>query len=241
MRLSLEVDKRNAAIILAVDNAAGVTGFIRSDRNGTRRVRLRADELPATGPLRFTDWEPALSGLIQYQAIGQDASAWAEVGAMLPRFHIPSIPQYSQVVQTVTAYGHTRDTRSVFHEVINRSDDVVAEGEMTPRRGRLAAVCETYQDALDLESVLRRGKVIQYRESDHHGIDMYFHTVSLAVDQEADRWVVTLEYREVDFPTGPVLSTKNWTFAALAAEVPSFEDVTARYGTFIDLAIGEER
>lgn len=234
-------DARTASVDLTISSAAGLTGIIRADINGTRRVRLREDQLPATGMLTVTDWEPALTGLIQYRLEGQAGDAWTTVGADLPRFHIPSIPQYSQAVETVHQYSSSRETRSIFHEVINRNDSMVAEGRMTPRSGDLAIFFDTYQGARDLEDLLERGKVVHYRQSEHPGMDMYFHATSLRIDPDEDStWKLAVGYKEVDFPDGYVLSTAGWTFAGLRDSSDSFEAVAQEYGSFVDVAIGEQ-
>lgn len=240
MSITATPDTRTASVSLTISDAAGVTGIIRADVTGTRRVRLREDELPAAGSLTVTDWEPALTGRIQYRLEGASGDVWTEVGAELPRFHIPSIPQFGKTVEMVTTYAAERESRSIFHEVINRADPLVSEGRMRPRSGSMEVWVETYQDGRDLEDVLERGKVIHFRQSEHPGMDMYFHASRLGLSPEEENWKLSLSYREVAPPAGYVISSAGWTFVELAADNTDFDAVAADYRTFVDVAIGEK-
>lgn len=242
--LTLTPDARTGSVVLKIDNATGVTAIVRADVNGTRPVRLERGTLPAKTALTVTDWEPALSGLIQYRLVGLplEASAWTALpGAELPRFVLPSIPQFSVVVQTVTGYNAARDSRSIFHKVIDRAAPLVAEGQLEPRTGTLTCLFESYAEAKDLEDLLERGQTVMYRQQEHPGLDMYFHATRTAVDvdTDTDTWTLAVDYVEVAFPAGNVLSAAAWTFEALAAKYSTFEAVNEAYGSFHDLTIGE--
>lgn len=242
--LTLTPDERTGSVTLSIDNATGVTAIVRADVNGTRPVRLERGKLPAKGALTVTDWEPALSGLIQYRLIGLplEASAWTALPkAKLPRFVLPSIPQFAVVAQTVTDYNAARDSRSLFHKVIGRASPLVAEGELEPRTGTLTCLFDSYAEAKDLEALLERGQTVMYRQQEHPGLDMYFHASRTAVnvDPESETWTLAVDYVEVAFPSGAVLSAAAWTFDALAEAYPTFEAVSESYGSFHDLTIGE--
>lgn len=240
--LTLTPDYRTGSVALGIDNAKGVTAILRADINGTRPVRLERGTLPATGKLTVTDWEPALSGLIQYSLVGTEASAWTALpGAELPRFVLPSIPQFSVVAQTVTEYSAARESRAVFHKVIGRTAPLVAEGRLEPRTGTLTCLFDSYAEAKDLEDLLERGQTVMYRQQEHPGLDMYFHPsrATVNVDPETETWTLGVDYVEVAPPSGYVLSAAAWTFDALAAKYGTFDAVTAAYGSFHDLTIGE--
>lgn len=244
--LTLTPDQRTGSVELNLSTAAGVTAIVRADINGTRPVRLERGTLPATGKLTVTDWEPALSGLIQYRLIGPvlEDSAWTALPkAELPRFVIPSIPQFSVIAQAVTEYSAARQSRSVFHKVIGRAAPLVAEGELEPRTGTLTCLFDTYAEAKDLEDLLERGQTVMYRQQEHPGLDMYFHPerVSINPDPETETWTLAIDYIEVAFPAGAVLSAAAWTFDALAKKYPSFEAVTDAYSSFHNLTIGETK
>lgn len=242
--LTLTPDPRTGSVELTLSSAAGVTAILRADVNGTRPVRLERTALPAKGKLTVTDWEPALSGLIQYRLVGPavEDSAWTALpGAELPRFVLPSIPQFSVVAQAVTEYSAARESRSIFHKVIGRAAPLVAEGELEPRTGNLTCLFDTYAEAKDLEDLLERGQTVMYRQQEHPGLDMYFHAsrASVSPDMESQTWTLTVDYTEVAFPAGHVLSAAAWTFDALAKRYQSFNAVTEAYSSFHDLTIGE--
>lgn len=242
--LTLTPDMRTGSVKIHLDNAAGVTELLRADLNGTRPVRLERGTLPATGTLTVTDWEPCLSGQVQYRIVHplEEAAAWVSLpAAALPRFLLPSIPQFSVVCESVSQYDAARSSRSTFHEVIGRTGPLVAEGRLGLRTGKLVAEYGTYAEARDLEDLLERGQTAMYRQQEHPGLDMYFHAEAQAIRYTPDTgiWELEISYREVAFPTGPVLSAAAWTFDALADRHKTFSDVAAAYGTFHDLTIGE--
>ncbi len=244
--LTLTPDMRTGSVLLSIDDATGVEAIVRADINGTRPVRLERATLPAAGKLAVTDWEPALSGLIQYRISGPlvDESAWTALpGAELPRFVLPSIPQFAVIAQTVTEYSAARESRATFHKVIGRAAPLVAEGELEPRTGTLACLFDTYAQAKDLEALLERGQTAMYRQQEHPGLDMYFHTTRTNVtpDPETETWTLAVDYIEVDPPAGAVLSASSWTFDALAKKHKTFGEVTTSYASFHDLTIGQEQ
>lgn len=242
--LKLVPDARTGSVVISTDNAKGVTAILRSDINGTRPVRMERGTLPDSNALRITDWEPALSGLIQYRTVHPTDSidAWTALpDAELPRFILPSIPQFSVVAQTVTEYSAVRESRAIFHKVIGRTAPLVAEGRLEPRTGTLTCLFDSYAEAKDLEDLLERGQTVMYRQQEHPGLDMYFHPsrATINVDPETETWTLGVDYVEVAFPAGDVLSGAAWTFDAVAARYATFEDVTAAYGSFHDLTIGD--
>lgn len=240
MSIKATPDARTGTITLEISDTRGVTGILRADTNGTRPVRLRAGELPAAGPATVTDYEPALSGLVQYRLEGGDGDTWTQFdGVEVPRFVLPSIPLYSVPVQAVTAYTAERVSTAKLHYPINRADPIVAQGRLSPRTGRLEIWCEAYADARDLENMLERGQVTMFRQVENPGQDMYFHAQSWALEPDEDTWKATVSYVEVAFPAGAVQSARGWTFARLRTAAESFDALPGVFDTFHDVTIGE--
>lgn len=247
-------DPVTGTVRLELEDGANYAGIARADHNGTRPVRTRANQKAAApGPRTIIDYEPSLSGLIQYSLIEAAPSStppeptWTTLGgglagpAMpsdLPRFILPSIPQFSVVVDTVHGYTAARTTRSTFHEIIGRDDSIVAEGRLTPRKGSLEVWLAEYIDARNLDNMLERGQVALYRQAEHPGMDMYFHVESTDVAPDEGAWKMSIAYREVDFPPGDVISGDGWTFNALKGR-ESFYTVARDFRSFLDLAIGQ--
>lgn len=239
-------DVSTGTVELALSTVYGVSGILRSDVNGTRPVRLRAGALDGSGARTFTDYEAAFQGNILYRvehstSPGQDWTSLA--GVELPRFVLPSVPQFAVSARAVTSYSARRRSRAKFHEVIDRASPLVATARMGLRSGSLEAVFETYTEAADLLDVLERGQTVMYRQREHPGLDMYFHSesVSITADPEQEAWRLGVDFVEVAFPPGNVLSGANWTFDAVADTYATFDEVAQRFETFNDLTIGQER
>lgn len=237
-------DPRTASVELTLSTVSGVTGILRSDVNGTRPVRLRAGDLAGTGARVLVDYEPAYTGLVLYRL--QHATApgqvWVSLSADLPRFIVPAVPQFSVVAQAVTSYQAARRSRSTFHEVIGRASPLVAAQRMGLRTGSMEVQFETHAQAQDLMDVLERGQTVMYRQREHDGLDMYFHSeqVSITADPENESWSLSVSFVEVAFPPGDVLSRGAWTFDALAGSYATFDAVAQKFASFHDLTIGNE-
>lgn len=237
-------DARTATVALDLSEVSGVTGILRSDANGTRPVRLRAEDLTGAGSRELVDYEPALTGRMLYRvqtSTGEDVQVWTEIqGAVLPRFIIPSVPQFAVVAEAVLSYSAARQTRSRFHEVIGRAGPLVSAGKLAPRTGRMKISFPDYSAANDLLNVLERGQTVMFRQYEHTGMDMYFHaeTVDIEAVPEEEEWSLNIGFVEVSFPAGPVLSRRGWTFHDLAGRYASFDEVAAEFDTFYDLSVG---
>lgn len=239
-------DVENGRVTLTITPPGQVLGIVRADDNGTRPVRLPAGTLPAAAPLTVTDFEPALSGQVQYRVKTslEELTAWTTLARpglpMAPRFILPHNPLYAVVVETVTDYSAARTTSATVHEIIGRPDPILALGLMRPRAGRLEVFSRTYQDARDLESLFERGQVAMYRQPENPGADMYLVALDLETRQEEQvAWITTINYQEVNAPAGDVLTRMDWTFDALAEAHDTFEDVTRAYANFNQLTISE--
>ena len=242
--LTARYDAPTRAVELTVTSPAPIAGITRSDANGTRPVRMRTDQIHAAGTFQIIDYEPAIAGRIQY-VLTTDATAapaWVEIpAAQDPTFVLPAIPQFTVTVENVHGYSAGRESRATFHTIINRDDPIVAEGGLTPRTGTLEVFAAQYMDALNLENMIQRGQCCLYRQSEHAGMDMYFYASASDIEPDEGAWKLTLSYVEVSFPPGNVLSGAGWTFDALANEGGTFLDLPARFESFHDLAIKQER
>lgn len=248
MTTTATADLETGKITLRITGAGKVTSITRADDNGTRPVRLAAGALPTAGAVTVVDHEPALSGMIQYRVTRDNGleSAWATLArpglALYPRFILPANPMYAVTVETVTDYSAGRTSSATTHEIIGRPDPVMSLGQLRPRTGTLEVFTRTYQEARNLESLFERGQVALYRQAENPGQDMYLVGTQLATKpaEDAVAWLTTITYQELLFPVGPILTRPDWTFEALAAEYPSFEDVAVKFASFHQLTIGEE-
>lgn len=234
-------------VSLKLDSTAGVAGILRSDVNGLHPVRLRSGELAGDGGRTVIDYEPALAGPVLYRLTGTAAvtgvQEWADLGgAGLPRFHLPSIPQFTVPAQAVTAYEYERTSRAVFHQVINRADPLVAQARMGTRVGTLTARFDAYDAARAVANVLERGQTLMFRQVENPGQDMYFHSSRFRVLAlpEDDAWEVQISFTEIENPPGNVLTRGGWTFDLLARWVKNFDALGTDYLSFNDVTIGEE-
>ena len=102
------------AAVLTITSTSPLTSLTRSDRNGTRPVRLTAGALPFTGSREFRDHEPCLAGPVQYRASTADgmAEAWTNLGGQGPRFTLPATPLLTVGVDTVFDYNAGRSSRA---------------------------------------------------------------------------------------------------------------------------------
>jgi hypothetical protein len=233
-------DPATATVELVLDPALGITTILRADANGTRPVRLRTGDLPASGTITVTDYEAAIAGPLFYRVLGAAAEpVWTSLDLELPRFILPSIPHFFVVAETVHGYSAGRASRATFHTVIGRDDPLVAEGRLSSRTGILDVWFGTYAEARSLEDMLARGQTAMYRQAEHPGMDMYFHVTGTDVVPDEVSWKLTANYVEVGFPPGNVLTDKTWTFTKLAQVGGSFDEVTDDYASFHDLAVGE--
>jgi hypothetical protein len=227
------------AAYLSITTDNPVISLMRADKNGTRPVRLPADSLPFTDTQTFMDYEPALSGDVQYRAKTAygTAEVWMTMGAQGPRFTIPALPLITVGVDTVFDYAATRESRATVHDVPGRADPIVVQARMGTRRGTLAIVCDSHVDLMDLENLFQQGKTVMFRQSEHSGMDMYFHALTSAVVPSTGKWELTVSYVELSYPAGPVMDPGTWTFEDLALTGDTFAETAATYPTFTALLL----
>jgi hypothetical protein len=244
LTLTATPDPSSGTVALQLTSPADVLTLTRSDVNGTRPVRVPAGTIPGSGTLTITDYEPALTGQIQYRATtatDPEASAWVTLGGGLPRFVMPSIPLYSVEVDTVYAYSAPRATRGTVHEVVGRADPIIVAGRMGTRRGTLGIVCDDHGDVLRLTSMMERGQTVLYRQSDNPGMDMYFYPLGVAPAPSSGKWELSVDYVELAYPSGPVQSDPSWTFGKLARTATTFAKVSTDYADFNALTLNEKK
>lgn len=242
--ITADPDPETGTVTLTVGTYWDVSEVLRSDLNGTRPVRLPRffNRKPGFREVVIYDYEAALSGQVQYTLKGDAESpgAWTTLGGTgLPRFILPHSPRAAVVMETVTDYKSSRKTRTTFHEIIGRDDPVPAIGRLTPRTGTLEMWCPEYVHAKNLEALLERGDTVMYRQTEHEGMDMYFHADQVDVEPDGDDWKVSVGYVEVDYPLGGLLTAFGWTFDKLAQRGGTFGTVAQDFRTFLDLAQGE--
>lgn len=242
-RLTASLNRDLGAVTLEIDNTRDVYAIIRTDANGTRPVRVRDLSLPGISAGTFVDYEAALGGYVSYRLDHPDFAdlVWVNMsGDWAPRFIIPFTPMVYAEAESVTAYDAARTSTVTFHDVIGREDPLVVEGRLSSRRGKLVTEFDTLAAASALQGLLSRGKTVMYRQSEQPGMDMYFHTSALdvTVDPEREVWTVTIDYVEVGFPAGGIMSSQGWTFDTVTRAYASFTELSREYDTFIDLAMG---
>lgn len=234
-------DAATGTVRLTIAASGSVVTVTRSDANGTRPVRLIAGKLPRTGTFDLTDYEPSLTGQVQYRAktSTEEAAAWTTLGSQLPRFVMPSIPLFSVEVDNVYAYAAARESRATVHEVVGRRDPIIVQGKLGTRRGSLGIYCPDHDSVMRLLAMFERGQTVMYRQSEHAGMDMYFIPVNASPAPSGKSWELSVSYVEMDYPAGDVQSDPDWTFTKLAATGGTFDAVAADYRTFVDLVLGE--
>jgi len=225
------------AAYLEITTTNPVVALTRTDKNGTRPVRLEAGALPFTGTATFRDYEPALSGPVLYRASTDYGTAETSttLAGQGPRFTVPASPLLSVGAATVYDYAANRKTRSTVHEVIGRADPIIVRARMGTRTGTLSIVCADHADLMDLEAVFALGATVMFRQAEHAGLDMYFHATETAAVPNTGKWELTVSYVELTYPAGPVLGA--WTFADLAATGATFAEIAAAYPSFTALLL----
>jgi hypothetical protein len=231
------------AVYLTITTDNPLVSLTRSDRNGSRPVRLLAAALPASGSLTFRDYEPALSGRVTYTAATAygTAEATTTLTGQAPRFILPELPMVSAAADTVYDYAATRRSLATVHEVIGSAVPIVVQAKMGTRRGTLSIVCEDHAGMMALLDVFGHGKTVMFRQPEHDGMDMYLHAVEAGTVPNAGAWELTVSYVELAFPAGPVMDAGSWTFADLTATGDTFADVAAGYDSFAALLLNEPK
>jgi hypothetical protein len=246
--LTATPDTATASIQLSITYNSAVTRVLRNDANGVAEVRTLAGQLPtgASGTLIISDYE-ASAGINNYTVIDGSAGASASTTLVLdgPWLMVPVMPNYALQTTAITDYDSDRKSRSTVHEVIGRSDPLVAFGPMGTRTGSLEIFCASMKAARDLETVFTRGEVVMLKQN-VEGMDMYFVGSSTGVSpysvegEGITRYSLTVDYTEIKRPLAPLAGALGWDFNALAAAYASFDVVAMKFATFDDLTLKDE-
>lgn len=250
--LTATVEPELAGVSLTVTGApAGPVTITRTDDNGVRLVRLLTGQEPIAGTMQVTDYEPALTGSLYYEA--RDASGGLATPAGAPtlagvvtraQLSLAVLPQVRYSPTLITRYTSDRPSRTTFHDVIDRDTDLLTVRPLALRRGQLELWAESYPVARQIEAVCASGEVVHLRQTAHPGLDMYFAAAAVSAHHvdEPDtiaglRWVVAIDYREQAPPTGPLLGSFGWNLEALAA-YGTLAQVKADFATLADVTAG---
>jgi hypothetical protein len=198
------------------------------------------------GRLILTDYEAAhgLNSYNVYSADGSFVTASAELEIDKPWLSVPVMPQYSEQVETITAFGATREAATTVHRPLGRADSLVVMGKLGDRTGSLEVFCNSYADARRLERIFERGEIVQLRQR-VEGLDMYFTATGIPVapysvqGEGATRWSLTIQYIEVRRPIGNLAGALGWTFDELASSFASFDAVRLAFTDFDALTLGD--
>lgn len=237
-----------ASVLLEVAGApAGALTITRSDTNGAGPVRLLEGQTPSAGVLIVTDYEPALSGLLTYTLVDSIGAvvtqSTALVGVTRPWLGVPVLPQLGrQVPFLMDDYGADQDSRGAVHEVIGRIDAVPTLGPLGSRRGSLSVFAPDHAEARSIAAVYSRGQVVHLRQT-QPGLDMYHVATGVGSRPEQHtaggwRWRVTITYREVARPTGPLLGGLGWDYTQLAGDFADYASARASFLDYADLKVG---
>lgn len=230
-----------------------VDSLTRSDFNGTRPVRPPAGGFDlGGGALNHEDYENALSGIVAYTALVRHAGGTTEVltasidvtGKWSASFVAPPmLPRLGTTARIVETYEATSATSSVVHQVIGRPDPIIRLGVQRLRSGTMTIWAQDYAHAVDIVKTAGRGQVLQWRQPDHPGLDMYFVAGDTSIRPHDERtsvrrWSVTFPFTEVVAPVGNQLGTNAWNMESSTARNATFFDSLNEFATFMDLLIG---
>jgi hypothetical protein len=247
--LLLESDPGTGSNRLTITPTADVTRIRRSDANGTWDVRTLTGQLPYTGPapLVLDDYE-AVNGTSTYTVTTAGGTVTDSIVLALtsPIVSVPEAPNFSARVPSVLEYGANTNTLSTVHEPDGRPGPVVIVMGGSTRRGNLSLEGGDYAAALNLLRLFQRGMVMQLRQTDHPGMDMYFMAMRSAIVTStnwgrASQFDVEVEYIETDRPAGALAGALGWTWPAVEADYATWGDVFDAYASWGDLRIDKRK
>lgn len=207
----------------------------RTDGNGTGTVRLLAGQIPSSGQLVVDDFEHALAGDIAYTVStaapnasydpGTATVALGYAGAIFGKnwLGVPVFPALNVEVAYVTEFTGDRQSKTTYHQVIGRQDDVANIQPLGLRAGSFSVRCASAQEADAVVAVLESTEYLLVRLWGVQGLDAYFlvESVSKAILAEdyagGRRFEVAVSYREQKAPTAPRQGTLGWDVSDLAA------------------------
>lgn len=246
-------------LILAEGMPTGAK-LLRLDRNGDAPVRLLAGQTPRDGTMIVTDYEPALTGPVQYRMGGAtattrlDAYAYPYVGVEADRIHVVTLPYLSAPIPLTLSVNLSSDSQSTEHPIIGRRDSIAVVGPLRLATGSLEYLALDLSSALAIREVYASGAVVLYRSANPTpdgelgapGPDLY-HTASRVAIRSDDgeggnqAWTVSVDMVEKLRPTTARVGDVGWTFDALKATGLTFNQLAALGVTFNQLALGDPR
>lgn len=259
--VTLTVNKTNAGVDL-------VTGILRIDANGIHPVRAQAhifpyylanttdDEMPADGPLTLTDYEPALTGWVEYrvqleeleygEGVGHVEPGWTHLDGGLPRISIPAAPAYNLTAEAVIDYDAQMPDRSTVHQIVGRGDPIIVQGGRSTRTGRLGIVLESYAPARNMLALLGKRRTCLYRQAEHRGMDMYFHPSDVSLKPEVKDgvgtvWRLDVGYTELAWPDGYRAGFDFADYNSLRSSYASYTEVSTKFANYFDVVNFEEK
>jgi len=231
---------------LEVTSLAQVNRIQRTDANGTRDVRLVEGILPWPGSgsttLVVDDYEAA-HGTSTYTVTSTADVSTADAVLDLSGvvwLGVPVTPQFSAKVQAVLGYGADGESRATVLEPEGSSFPIVIRRGSGSRTGQLELWGGSYTEALNIWKTRMRGQVLFMRQSEHPGMDMFFHAsnasiTTLTTEQGTTRFGVQLRYLEVARPGAPLSGALGWTWLELKNTYATWGDVFNDFGTWGDV------
>lgn len=237
-----------AAIRLRLAGAgAGPATITRTDANGTRAVRLLPGQVPVSGVLTVTDYEPALTGAVTYTADTAIGAATPKVtgltGQVLPWLTIADQPQYRVQLPAIEQWSATSPARDVMHDIIDRPDPIPVIHPTSTRRVTTRIYAPDYATAAAIRAVLDQPYVCLIRQATYPGMDAYLRPTRATMMPKdpatpTRAWWVELDATEVQPRPGPLLGAAGWTIASVRDTYPTIADMKAALTTVAALRIG---
>lgn len=149
----------------------------------------------------------------------------------------------------ITRWDDAREARHTVHQIVGREDPVVVLQKAATRTGTIEINCPDLPTAQRIEATLAQAQVFDLRQSDQRSLDLYFVPTSIAVAHSEDdwtpsapgtgqperRWIVTVAFTEVGWPTGYVTPVNVWTWNDVVAAHGDWNAVMATYRSWANL------
>jgi len=237
-----------AAIRLRLSGAgSGAATITRTDANGTRPVRLLPGQVPVSGVLTVTDYEPALTGTVTYNADTANGAATPKAtgltGQVLPWLTIADQPQYRVQLPAIEQWSATTTGRDVLHDIIDRPDPIPVIHPTSSRRVTARVYAPDYATGVAILDVIEQPHVCLIRQATYPGMDAYLRVVRATLVPKdpatpTRAWWVELDATEVAAPPGALLGAAGWTIASVRDTYPTIADMKAALATVAALRIG---
>jgi|GEM_PF-4136313 len=222
-------------------------GLTRTDRNGTRPVRLDAGLTPAPGVITtLTDTEASLVGEVRYTLktrIGSSLSDFGtasvtDSGITTPIIHAVTDPARRYQALTIPDLSAGWEWGNIVTPIIGSEFPRVTPGVQLARTPSLTVICESLADAHALRAALAYGNTYMLRLPEHSA-DMYFVPLTAALSPAAANgaatvWKVQLDAQEVAWPAGPIQSAVGRSYGDDLAAHPTYDASLSAFPTYSD-------